>query len=178
LKKAPRQLVASLLFAVALAFRNAPVRYADREKTMLRFSLASLVLATLCVFSWSAAHAKTCIRDLAGQIVCGELVETRDEPNDQAGLRQDDSRDPRQDRPYRDGCGHGWFYNGRACVQDDGKEPRYAPRYRGGGSRYHLPPPSPHNRPRPVMGANGQISCNNPNYTWQDGACKPYRGPR
>ena len=27
-----------------------------------------------------------------------------------------------------------------------------------------------------TMGDNGQISCNNPNYTWQDGACKPYRG--
>ena len=51
---------------------------------MVRFSLASLVLATLCVSISSAAHAKTCIRDLAGQIVCGELVETRDEP-DQAG---------------------------------------------------------------------------------------------
>jgi hypothetical protein len=80
----------------------------------------------------------------------------------------------------RDGCGRGWFYNGRACVQEEYDEPRYAPRYYGGYDRprYYGPPPSPYNPPRPVMGANGQISCNNPNYTWQDGACKPYRGPR
>jgi hypothetical protein len=82
----------------------------------------------------------------------------------------------------RDGCGRGWFYNGRACVQADDDEGgwRYAPQYHGGYDRprQYLRPASPYNQPRPVMGANGQISCNNPNYTWQDGACKPYRGPR
>jgi len=84
----------------------------------------------------------------------------------------------------RDGCGQGWFYNGVSCAQEEGQPhryyndgPVYAPQrqyYRE--PRSYLPPPSPYNRPRPVMGANGQISCNNPNFTWQDGACKPYRG--
>ncbi|MBX9841288.1 MAG: hypothetical protein K2Z80_05715 [Xanthobacteraceae bacterium] len=96
----------------------------------------------------------------------------------------------------RDGCGRGWFYNGRACVQmDDDEGPRYAPRYRGGygyghgyegGYRYgggHRDPGS-YRAPnfggdtvRPVRGNNGAISCSNRNYTWQDGACRPYRGP-
>ena len=29
----------------------------------------------------------------------------------------------------------------------------------------------------PSVGRNGQVSCGNPNYTFQDGACRPYRGP-
>ena len=72
----------------------------------------------------------------------------------------------------RDGCGRGWFHNGVACVQAEG-------RYYDDGPRYYRPAPPTYygNTVRPTMGANGQISCNNPNYTWQNGACKPYRGP-
>lgn len=100
----------------------------------------------------------------------------------------------------RDGCGRGWFYNGRACVQMDHDEgPRHAPppSYRGGygyghgygyDERYRhrggYRDPGSHHAPnfggdtvRPVRGNNGAISCSNPNYTWQNGACKPYRGP-
>ena len=81
----------------------------------------------------------------------------------------------------RDGCGQGWFYNGRACVQEDA-----GPRYYNDGPIYvpqrsydyrdYRRAPRGYGPPRPTMGDNGQISCNNPNYTWQDGACKPYRG--
>jgi hypothetical protein len=70
----------------------------------------------------------------------------------------------------RDGCGRGWFYNGRACVQEEAG-PRYYDDYYRSAPRGYGPP-------RPTMGDNGQVSCNNPNYTWQDGACRPYRGPR
>jgi hypothetical protein len=103
----------------------------------------------------------------------------------------------------RDGCGQGWFFNGVACAQEEGGyQPRYReeyqpgyreeyhprdreeyhPTYRGeyyGGPRYHGPsaPNFYGNTVRPVVGNNGAISCSNPNYTWQDGACKPYRGP-
>ena len=83
----------------------------------------------------------------------------------------------------RDGCGRGWFYNGRACVQMDDDEPQYAPRprqygdYGYDGPRYYRPEPRYYGPPRPVVGRNGAISCMNPGYTWQDGACKPYRGP-
>ena len=75
----------------------------------------------------------------------------------------------------RDGCGRGWYYNGYRCVPSGG-----GPYY--GGSRYnpgsYYAPNFRGNVVRPVMGRNGAISCSNPNYTWQDGACKPYRGPR
>jgi hypothetical protein len=75
----------------------------------------------------------------------------------------------------RDGCGRGWFYNGVSCVQE---EYRPAPRYYD-GPRYYRPEPRVYydNRVRPTMGANGSISCGNPRFTWQDGACRPYRGP-
>ena len=75
----------------------------------------------------------------------------------------------------RDGCGRGWYYNGYRCAPSGG-----GPYY--GGSRYnpgsYYAPNFRGNVVRPVMGRNGAISCSNPNYTWQDGACKPYRGPR
>ena len=84
----------------AKARYNGGLRLAPAEKMPL-FSIASLVPATLCMIS-SAAHARVCIRDLKGQIVCGEPVETRDEPNDQAGPRQEDRRDPpSDDQRYR-----------------------------------------------------------------------------
>ena len=79
----------------------------------------------------------------------------------------------------RDGCGRGWFHNGRTCVQEDYDEPRYYQRpprpyydapgyYRGGGGggpggpdcyRYH-----------------GRQICCPRRWTVQDGVCKPYRG--
>lgn len=74
----------------------------------------------------------------------------------------------------RDGCGRGWYFNGRACVPMDG--PRYGGYY---APRFYGPP-------RPV----GSVHCNRygdcyrsrphscsvPGYTIQDGVCKPYRG--
>jgi len=81
----------------------------------------------------------------------------------------------------RDGCGRGWFHNGVACAQEEGGyRPRYG--YRDeyyGGPRYYRPvqPNFYGNTVRPVRGNNGAISCSNPRYTWQDGACRPYRGP-
>ena len=89
-----------------------------------------------------------------------------------------------------DGCGRGWYYNGRRCVPQD--EPGYGyrrdygpPQYRGdygppvdrgpglrldlGGRRdeARYSPPNPAFR-----------TWNNcpPNFTVQDGLCKPYRG--
>ena len=69
----------------------------------------------------------------------------------------------------RDGCGRGAYFNGYRCVpsyhgrgySDYGSY--YAPNFRG-------------NTVRPTRGRDGSISCSNRNYTWQDGACKPYRG--
>jgi hypothetical protein len=87
----------------------------------------------------------------------------------------------------RDACGRGWFYNGVACAQEEGGyhpgyRGDYHPGYRGeyyGGPRYYQPPARNYygDTVRPVRGNNGAISCSNPNYTWQDGACRPYRGP-
>ena len=76
----------------------------------------------------------------------------------------------------RDGCGRGWFYNGRACVQED-VGPRYFNERSYGYRDDYRSAPRAYGPPHPTVGANGQISCNNPNFTWQDGACKPYRGP-
>jgi hypothetical protein len=85
----------------------------------------------------------------------------------------------------RDNCGRGWFFNGVACVQQEGpgygyrpepprysQEPRYyqeqryddGPRYRGGGGG------------QMYRGRDGQMHCSNSAYTVQDGVCKPYRG--
>jgi hypothetical protein len=92
-----------------------------------------------------------------------------------------------------DGCGRGWYYNGRRCVPQD--EPSYQPQYRG-------PQYEPGYRPRgdygPPMERGPQLrlgpgreegarysppnpaykTWNNcpPNFTVQDGLCKPYRG--
>ena len=71
----------------------------------------------------------------------------------------------------RDGCGRGRYFNGFGCVPM--RQYHAGPfRYRGG--------PAPNfygNVVRPTVGRDGVISCSNPRYTWQDGACKPYRGP-
>ena len=83
----------------------------------------------------------------------------------------------------RDGCGQGWFFNGVACAPQERGYPGYRgynPGYRDyyGGPRYYPQQRNYYgNTVRPTMGRNGSISCSNPNYTWQDGACKPYRGP-
>jgi hypothetical protein len=74
----------------------------------------------------------------------------------------------------RDGCGRGWYFNGYRCVPSRGSY--YGPRRYDPGSYYA--PNFRGNVVRPVRGANGTMSCSNPNYTWQDGACKPYRGRR
>jgi hypothetical protein len=121
---------------------------------MLRFSLASLVLATVSFASFPAAYSKTCIRDLAGQIVCGELVETLNEPSDHVDARPDDGRDLMPEPP-------------RAAV------PQHSP-YRD--RRYIETDPNARifsgNIVRPTVGANGTVSCMNHNYTWLDGACR------
>ena len=72
----------------------------------------------------------------------------------------------------RDGCGRGLYFNGYRCAPE-----------RGGyyARRYYAPPPYYEGRyygpPFPQVGANGSISCGNPNYTYQNGRCRPYRGP-
>jgi hypothetical protein len=66
----------------------------------------------------------------------------------------------------RDGCGRGMYFDGYRCMPAYGRGAYgsyYAPNFRG-------------NVVRPTIGRDGAISCSNPNYTWQDGACKPYRG--
>jgi hypothetical protein len=101
-----------------------------------------------------------------------------------------------------DGCGRGWYYNGRRCVPQD--EPGYGPPprsdYYGPPARYYEPPvydgpPARYYEP-PVAGPQLQLdfgqgdearysppnpafkTWNNcpPNFTVQDGLCKPYRG--
>ena len=78
----------------------------------------------------------------------------------------------------RDGCGRGWFYNGRACVQEESGPRFYSDRQIYVPERPHYYRERAYGPPHPTMGSDGSISCNNPNYTWQDGACRPYRGPR
>jgi hypothetical protein len=88
-----------------------------------------------------------------------------------------------------DGCGRGWYYNGRRCVPMD--EPGYG--YRGdyGPPRYrddYGPPVGPGIRldlggrrePRYSPPNPAFKTWNNcpPTYTVQDGLCKPYTGPR
>jgi hypothetical protein len=91
-----------------------------------------------------------------------------------------------------DGCGRGMYYNGRRCVPQDG--PGYGPPYQ----RDYGPPSyrrdyGPPVRRGPELGLElggrrdeGRYSPPNPafktfnncppNYTVQDGVCKPYRG--
>jgi hypothetical protein len=76
----------------------------------------------------------------------------------------------------RDGCGRGWYYNGYRCVPSGGGGYYY------GGHRYRQPegsrwaPNFGGNVVRPTQGRDGKMSCSNPGYTWQSGACRPYRG--
>jgi hypothetical protein len=79
-----------------------------------------------------------------------------------------------------DGCGRGMYYNGRRCVPQDG--PGY-----GGPYQRDYGPPGPQLRldlggrrdePRYSPPNPGFKTWNNcpPNYTVQDGRCKPYTG--
>jgi hypothetical protein len=84
-----------------------------------------------------------------------------------------------------DGCGRGWYYNGRRCVPQD--EPGYyAPRYRDD----YGPPAVYGPQLRLDLGRRDEPRYSPPNpafktwnncpplYTVQDGLCKPYTGPR
>ena len=88
-----------------------------------------------------------------------------------------------------DGCGRGWYYNGRRCVPQD--EPGYGPQYRGyGPPQYRGDYAPPVERGPQVFVGPGRDeprysppnpafkTWNNcpPNFTVQDGLCKPYRG--
>jgi hypothetical protein len=90
-----------------------------------------------------------------------------------------------------DGCGRGWYYNGRRCVPIDA--PAYGPQYRRdyGPPQYRGDYGPPVDRgPQLRLGPGGRegarYSPPNPafktwnncpaNYTVQDGLCKPYRG--
>jgi hypothetical protein len=88
-----------------------------------------------------------------------------------------------------DGCGRGWYYNGRRCVPQDEPYGYGPPPRRGYGppAGYYEPTPGP--QFRLDLGGRrdeGQYSPPNPafktwnncppNFTVQDGLCKPYRG--
>ena len=75
-----------------------------------------------------------------------------------------------------DGCGRGWHYNGYRCapMYRDGRPGVYIyrerPRYRGGYDVYDRGHPYGYNYDY------GDPRCGQPNYTIQDGVCKPYTG--
>jgi hypothetical protein len=85
-----------------------------------------------------------------------------------------------------DGCGRGWYYNGRRCVPMDA--PMYRRDYGPPVERGYGPPVD--RGPQLRLGPGGREGArysppnptfktwNNcpPNYTVQDGLCKPYRG--
>lgn len=83
-----------------------------------------------------------------------------------------------------DGCGRGWYNNGYRCAPMHG--PRYG--YYGERPHYYREPYRPyyreHYRPRYADPGHpygyrynyGDPRCGRPNYTIQDGVCKPYRG--
>jgi hypothetical protein len=82
----------------------------------------------------------------------------------------------------RDGCGRGFYYNGRRCVPQD--EPGY---YRPGRGYYEDRGPGirldlggRRDEPRYSPPNPASKTWNNcpPTYTVQDGLCKPYTGPR
>jgi hypothetical protein len=80
-----------------------------------------------------------------------------------------------------DGCGRGWYYNEQRCVPMD--TPTYQPRYRGDygpvdhGPQLLLGPReregARYSPPNPAFKTWNNCP---PNYTVQDGLCKPYRG--
>ena len=81
-----------------------------------------------------------------------------------------------------DGCGRGWYYNGRRCVPQDGpgygsyqrgygppvdRGPQLQLNFGGGRDEARYFPPNPRFRTWNNCPAS---------YTVQDGLCKPYRG--
>jgi hypothetical protein len=103
-----------------------------------------------------------------------------------------------------DGCGRGWYFNGRRCVPQEGP-PGYGPPPPGPPGRYYGPPAGYYEAPAPPgvyygapppPGPQLQLGVGNrdearysppnpafktwnncpPNFTVQDGLCKPYRG--
>jgi hypothetical protein len=87
-----------------------------------------------------------------------------------------------------DGCGRGWYYNGRRCVpQEEGSYDRPR-RYSEPPPRYYEPRPAPAPLLQLDLGSRDEArysppnpafkTWNNcpPNFTVQDGLCKPYRG--
>jgi hypothetical protein len=103
-----------------------------------------------------------------------------------------------------DGCGRGWYFNGRRCVPQEGP-PGYGPPPPGPPGRYYGPPAGNYGAPPPPGAYYGappppgpqlQLGLGNrdegrysppnpafktwnncpPNFTVQDGLCKPYRG--
>jgi len=82
-----------------------------------------------------------------------------------------------------DGCGRGWYNNGYRCAPMRG--PRHG-FYDEGPRVYYGERPYYRERPRPRYGDPGHPygyrhdygdpRCGRPNYTIQDGVCKPYRG--
>jgi len=84
-----------------------------------------------------------------------------------------------------DGCGRGLYYNGQRCVPQDGPGYGYGPPSRNYGppAGYYEAPPridlgGRRNEPRYVPPNSAFKTPNNcpPNYTVQDGLCKPYTG--
>jgi hypothetical protein len=90
----------------------------------------------------------------------------------------------------RDGCGQGWIFNGVSCAPRERgyapqpnygyrAEPRYyqeqQPRYYDEGQRYYRGGGGGGGSGM-YRGRDGQLHCNNPGFTVQDGQCKPYRG--
>jgi hypothetical protein len=81
-----------------------------------------------------------------------------------------------------DGCGRGWYYNGRRCVpQDDDSD--YRPRrgyeepgVRGPQLRLDLGGRRDESRYSPPNPSFRTWNNCPQNYTIQDGLCKPYRG--
>ena len=69
----------------------------------------------------------------------------------------------------RDGCGRGWYFDGRACRP---QEPNYQPDY--------YAPPRPAYRQVPygscLPRTNPRWPCPCDNWTVQDGVCKPFTG--
>ena len=64
-----------------------------------------------------------------------------------------------------DGCGRGWYYNGRRCMPMD------APMYRTG--RHSIGVTMGRSPPNPAFKTWNNCP---PNFTVQDGLCKPYTG--
>ena len=90
-----------------------------------------------------------------------------------------------------DGCGRGMYYNGRRCVPQDGYGPPYQRDYGPPYQRNYGPPVDRGPQLRLDLGGGGRRdegryappnpafkTFNNcpPNYTVQDGVCKPYSG--